>query len=257
MDLVVSTPRIPAPGETLIATSLKEVPGGKGANQAVAAARLGAQVSMVGRVGSDGFGSALRIQLQNEGIDVETVCTVPGPSGVAIISVDQYGENAIMVVSGANALLSVEAVDAALPVIQQADCIVLQLESPIESIVHAASLGKSHGKLVLLNPAPAPEHLDERLYQVDVFCPNQTEAELLLGQAIDSIDDAQAAAEQLRKRGPRAVVITLGSRGAVVCSAEATCHLPPIPIHAVDTTAAGTPLWGPWHFEWAKAHLCW
>ena len=244
MDLVVSTPRIPSPGETLLAHSLKEVSGGKGANQAVAAARLGANVSMVGRVGSDGFSVYLKNQLQHEGIDVRSVLTSPGASGVAIVTVDDRGENAIMVISGANGQLTVDDIDAADATIEQCDCVLIQLESPIEAIVRAIELGKRHGKLVLLNPAPAPRTLDERLLNVDVFCPNQTETELLLGQPIRSIDDALAAAQQLRARGPAAVVITLGSQGAVLCEKTGCQHLPPIKIQSVDTTAAGDAFMG-------------
>lgn len=242
MDLVVRTSDLPTPGQTRMARSLEEVSGGKGANQAVAASRLGANVCMLGCVGSDGFAATLKGNLAREGVDTDWVRNVPGPSGVAIVAVDDAGENSIMVVPGANGILTPSQVDASIPALQIAEWVVLQLEIPIEAVKHAIARAKHLGKPVILNPAPCPPEFDPELFLVDILCPNLTEAESLLGIKIESLEDARAAALSLQKRGATNVVITLGSQGAVVTSSHddsRTTWIPPVRVNAVDTTAAG------------------
>jgi ribokinase len=244
MDLVVSTPRLPEPGETIMAHSLREVPGGKGANQAVAASRLTAQVTMIGRVGNDGFGNTLKDQLMAHQVDVGGIRTTDGASGTAIVSVDDQGENSIVVIPGANGCVSTADIDDSEALIRNADCLLLQLEIPMATVVHAIHMGRKHRKLVLLNPAPMPTTLDLRLFQVDVFCPNKTEAEMLLGTQIASVDDGLLAASKLQSQGPRVVIITLGSEGAVMCDELGAQWIAPFAIQAVDTTAAGDAFMG-------------
>lgn len=243
MDLVVRTAELPTPGQTRMARSLEEVSGGKGANQAVAASRLGAIVRMLGCVGSDGFATTLRNNLTYERIDTNWIRAVPGPSGVAIVAVDDAGENSIMVVPGSNGLLTPSLIDESIPAIQWADWVVLQLEIPIDSVKHAIARARDFGKRVILNPAPCPASFDPALFHVDVLCPNKTEAESLLGIKIETIEEARAAALTLQKRGAAQVVITLGNQGAVVAhldpNSDATTWIPPFQVNAVDTTAAG------------------
>jgi ribokinase len=243
MDLVVRTAELPTPGQTRMAHSLEEVSGGKGANQAVAAARLGANVRILGCVGSDGFATTLKSNLAHESIDTTWIRSAPGPSGVAIVAVDDAGENSIMVVPGANGLLTPPQINESIEAIQSADWVVLQLEIPIASVKHAITRAKDFGKRVILNPAPCPPVFDPSLFHVDVLCPNQTEAESLLGIKIETIEDARTAALTLQKRGATHVVITLGNQGAIATNGDGamdtTTWIPPVRVNAVDTTAAG------------------
>lgn len=240
-DLVIRTHRLPAPGQTQLARCLQEVSGGKGANQAVAAARLGADVCMLGCVGNDGFAAMLKENLVLENIDTRWVRNVEGSSGVAIVAVDDAGENSILVVPGANGQVSPSHIDDAIDAIKWADWIVLQLEIPIDTVKHAIVIAQRAGKRVALNPAPAPQQFEAELFQVDLFCPNQTEAEAILGITIKDIDHARAAAIALCQRGAKQVVITLGNQGAIVCAGidDTTHWIPAVAVDAVDTTAAG------------------
>ena len=241
MDLVIRTHRLSAPGQTQMAHGMQEVSGGKGANQAVAAARLGAEVCMLGCVGSDGFAATLKNNLARENINTQWIRNVEGPSGVAIVAVDDFGENSILVVPGANGQLSPAQIDDAIEAIQWADWIVLQLEIPIDAVKHAIAIAKRAGKRILLNPAPAPQRFDAELLHVDLLCPNQSEAESILGITIKDIHDARDAAIALRQRGAKQVVITLGSQGAIICDSidDATTWIPSVTVDAIDTTAAG------------------
>ena len=232
------------PGETRIANSLHEVSGGKGANQAVAIARLGMRVAMLGRVGQDGFAETLVTNLRAEGIDTQWIERTAGPSGVAIVTVDDQGQNAILVIPGANGQLTPSDVDRYQSAMSACDWVVLQLEIPLESVKRAIELAKKHGKQVLLNPAPAPrpsqlESFESVLASVDLLCPNQSEAESLLGHPIHGLDDARSAAFELRKKGPKSVVLTLGHNGCVCADAEGVHCLSATNVTARDTTAAG------------------
>jgi ribokinase len=240
MDLVVKAPRFPAAGETVTGATFATFPGGKGANQAVAAARLGARVAMVGRVGADAFGAQLIEGLKAEGIDATRVLVDrTAPTGVASITVDRAGENAIVVASGANARLSADDVEAAAGLIGSAQVLLLQLEVPLDAVMRAARLGRAGGAIVCLDPAPAAPLPAECYPLLDIIDPNETEARILTGLPTSTIPETERAAQALIQRGARAAVVKLGERGAVYLSSAGGSHVPAIPVTPVDTTAAG------------------
>ncbi|ATE78825.1 ribokinase [Pseudomonas frederiksbergensis] len=240
MDLVTRAPRLPRGGETLIGQSFATVSGGKGANQAVAAARLGAQVSMVGCVGSDAYGEALRGALLAERIDCQAVSTVEDSSGVALIVVDDNSQNAIVIVAGANGALTPEVIDRFDNVLQTADVIICQLEVPDATVGHALKRGRELGKTVILNPAPASRPLPADWYAaIDYLIPNESEASALSGLPVDSLSTAEAAATRLITMGAGKVIITLGAQGSLFANGTRFEHFPAPKVKAVDTTAAG------------------
>jgi ribokinase len=262
MDLVVRLDKFPVVGQTKSAHRLDYVSGGKGANQAVAVARLGGKVGMLAAVGSDGFGTTLRANLDQEGIDLEWLIDKQGPSGLAIIAVDDQGKNFIMVVPGANGLLSPDDVDLAESAIAQADLVMLQLEIPIKTVLHTVRLCRVHNVPVILNPAPVPDSLTvqfpEELFDVDLICPNQSETAALLNtQAPEDIASAFVAARKLLDKGARHVVITLGELGAVAATRmpDGKPIVQAIDAHrvdAVDTVAAGDAFIGALAFQIAQ-----
>ncbi|MCM2459962.1 ribokinase [Pseudomonas sp. CG7] len=240
MDLVTRAPRLPRGGETLIGQSFATIPGGKGANQAVAAARLGAQVSMVGCVGSDAYGEQLRGALLVEGIDCQAVRVVEDSSGVALIVVDDNSQNAIVIVAGANGALTAEVLDSVDAVLQSADVIICQLEVPDATVGHALKRGRELGKIVILNPAPASRALPADWYAcVDYLIPNESEAAVLSGLAVESLETAEAAAAHLIAAGAGKVIVTLGAQGLMFANGASFEHFPAPRVKAVDTTAAG------------------
>ncbi|MHC8371418.1 ribokinase [Pseudomonas sp. MDT1-85] len=240
MDLVTRAPRLPRGGETLIGESFATVSGGKGANQAVAAARLGAQVSMVGCVGSDAYGEALRGALLAEQIDCQAVSTVEDSSGVALIVVDDNSQNAIVIVAGANGALTPEVIDRFDAVLQAADVIICQLEVPDATVGHALKRGRELGKTVILNPAPASRPLPADWYAaIDYLIPNESEASALSGLPVDSLITAETAATRLISMGASKVIITLGAQGSLLANGTRLEHFPAPKVKAVDTTAAG------------------
>lgn len=246
MDLVLRVPRMPLPGETLTGGAFRTIPGGKGANQAVACARLsgkvaagGQQVAMVGCVGDDAFGATLRAALVGDGIIDSHITTLPGvASGIASILVDDNGQNSIVIAGGANDLLSPAHIDAAKELIDQADIVVLQLETPMATVVHAIQLARSLGKTVVLNPAPAASLPEGVLELVDYLIPNEIEAAMLAGVSPDGAD-VQALAAALQKLGSDNVIITLGSKGVHAALYGGDFTFPAEVVQAVDTTAAG------------------
>ncbi|MEJ2340104.1 MAG: ribokinase [Gemmatimonadales bacterium] len=239
-DLVVRAPALPAAGQTVLGTSFFSAAGGKGANQAVAAARLGAQVTLVARVGLDEFGQASLSNLRSEGIDTSFVVEDPDAlSGVALIVVCDEGENAIAVAPGANALLGPEDVDRAAEAIEAADILLMQLETPMPTVACAVSRAQAAGVPVILNPAPAAP-IDVRvLRDVSVLTPNTGEAIALAGVGGSGIEAARLAARQLRAAGVRRVIVTLGAEGALLEEEGTSAVRPAPPVAAVDTTAAG------------------
>jgi ribokinase len=240
MDLVARAPRIPQPGETIIGSDFHTVPGGKGANQAVAAARLGAQVSMVGRVGCDAFAESLLNNLAAAGVDHTFVIHDPqAATGVALIAVDDAGQNSIIVASGANVRLSPADVDGAEAAIAGADALLLQLESPLETVTRAAEVARAHGVTVILNPAPARPLPAALLSLVDVLIPNESETAMLTGLPVGSQTEAEAAATALRELGVGTVILTLGERGALLAREDGAEYFPAFEVTPVDTTAAG------------------
>ncbi len=238
MDLVVPVPRHPRPGETAIGGDLAQHAGGKGANQAVAAARLGAAVRMIGRVGEDAFGRALIANLESEGVDKSDVRALVGvPTGVALITVDARGENAIVVSPGANARLRPEDLDPAS--FAGAAVVLLQLEIPLETAIRAAELGRAAGTFVILNAAPARPLPRALLEPVDLLVANEHEAAAILEAAPpDTAEEALILARRLVRRVPAAVV-TLGEKGLAYAGREGSGTRPAFPVQAVDTTAAG------------------
>ena len=240
MDLVTRAPRLPRGGETLIGQSFATVPGGKGANQAVAAARLGAQVSMVGCVGNDAYGRELRDALVAEQIDCQAVSTVEGSSGVALIVVDDNSQNAIVIVAGANGALTPAVIGCFDAVLQAADVIICQLEIPDASVGHALKRARELGKTVILNPAPASRPLPADWYaNIDYLIPNESEATALSGVPVDSLDSAKVAAARLIALGAGKVIITLGAQGSLFASGSRLEHFPAPVVEAIDSTAAG------------------
>ena len=240
MDLVTRAPRLPRGGETLIGESFATVSGGKGANQAVAAARLGAQVSMVGCVGSDAYGEQLRGALLAEQIDCQAVSTVDDSSGVALIVVDDNSQNAIVIVAGANGALTAEVIDRFDAVLQAADVIICQLEVPDATVGHALKRGRELGKTVILNPAPASRPLPADWYaSIDYLIPNESEAAALSGLPVDSLASAETAATRLIAMGAGKVIITLGAQGSLFANGKGFEHFPAQKVRAIDTTAAG------------------
>ena len=246
MDLVLRVPRMPLPGETLTGGAFRTIPGGKGANQAVACARLsgkvaagGQQVAMIGCVGDDAFGATLRAALVGDGIIDSHITTLPGvASGIASILVDDNGQNSIVIAGGANDLLSPAHIDAAKELIEQADIVVLQLETPMATVVHAIKLARSLGKTVVLNPAPAASLPAGVLELVDYLIPNEIEAAMLAGVSPEGAD-AKALAAALQKLGSDNVIITLGSKGVHAALYGGDFTFPAEVVQAVDTTAAG------------------
>ncbi len=241
MDLVTNAAKIPAPGETVIGGDLHTVPGGKGANQAVAAAKLGADVSMVGRVGNDIFAQQLLDNLTAVHVNHHHVIhDKEAASGVALIVVDAAGQNSIVVAPGANGRLTPADIDAAAEAIKTADLILLQLEIPLETVLRAAQLARQHGTKVILNPAPAQPLPPELLALVDILIPNESETATLAGLPVGSPAEIEAAAAKLRQSGVGTVILTLGERGALLAREEETVQFAPfIPVQVVDTTAAG------------------
>ncbi|HSJ49839.1 MAG TPA: ribokinase [Actinomycetota bacterium] len=233
VDLVVRVGRHPHPGETVLGGDVARYAGGKGANQAVAAARLGQPVAMVGRVGDDDAGATLVRALEADGVEASTVAVTSGvPTGTALIVVDVGGENTIVVSPGANARVTADDVRASAERLEAAAVVLLQLEIPMETVEEAARLA---GGTLVLNPAPAAALDAELLRRVDVLVPNRSELAALTGRPVAS--DVAAAASSLR--GPAAVVVTLGSEGAVVASGDRSVVVPAPPVEVVDTTAAG------------------
>jgi len=240
MDLVTRASRLPRAGETLIGQTFSTVPGGKGANQAVASARLGADVAMIGCVGTDAYGTQLRDALLVEGIDCQAVSRAEGSSGVALIVVDDSSQNAIVIVAGSNGELTPGSLQACDAVLQSADVIVCQLEVPMDTVGFTLKRGHELGKTVILNPAPASAPLPAEWYaSIDYLIPNESEATALSGITVDSLDSAKLAATHLIKAGAGKVIITLGSQGALFADGQAFEHLQAPEVKAVDTTAAG------------------
>jgi len=240
MDLVVRVPHMPIPGETVIGSDFRTIPGGKGANQAVAATRLGAEVTMIGRVGDDDFGRAQLRNLGELGVDTTHVIVDPeAATGIALITLDASGQNSIVLASGANMRLTREDINAAQDAIVQSDVLVLQLESPLEVVAYAIDVAHAEGVKVILNPAPAQPLAKETLAKLDYLIPNESETALLTGIEVADINSAREAAQHLRGEGVGTVILTLGERGAFLASAEESVHIPGYEAEVVDTTAAG------------------
>ena len=240
VDLVVQAPKLPAPGESVLGGIFKEFQGGKGANQAVAAARGGAQVEFVGRVGVDSYGSKAKASLAESGVGLtHFIEDQEFPTGIALIVVDAAGENQIAVAWGANGGLSPNQVEASLDALESADVILTQLEMPLESVERVAELSHRLGKTLILNPAPVQPISKDLLKYVDVLTPNLTEIADLTNSNIESVEDVERAAKQLIGRGCGAVVVTQGSEGCLTVTPEESWWVQAISVDARDTVGAG------------------
>ncbi len=240
MDLVVKSARIPAVGETILGGDFLMTPGGKGANQAVAAAKLGAEVFFVAKLGRDVFAEQSLSSLRKEGVNTEYVVTTEQtPSGVALIMVDHAGDNVIVVAPGANQKLSPQDVEKAQSAISSSGAVVAQLEVPLGTVEFSARLANGAGVPFILNPAPARKLSLELLAMVDVLTPNETEAAILTGLEVTNKDSADVAARELLKSGVKAVILTMGAKGFLLAAGETTEFVPAVKVDAVDSTAAG------------------
>lgn len=240
MDLVAQVPSLPQPGETLLGTSFSTIPGGKGGNQAVAAARLGARTAMVGRVGNDQMGQMLRSRLTAENIDTQGISlSAHAASGTALISVSP-SNNQIVVVPGANSEVNAAELETLMPYLDQASVLLLQFEIPLDTVEKAAALAYTAGLTVIVDPAPAqgPLPVDVCEY-ISILTPNQTEAALLTGRPVEDIADAIAAAELLQRQGSETVIVKMGAMGCVCATAVGSFAVPVLPVAAIDTVAAG------------------
>ena len=240
MDLVVQSDRLPGPGENVMGSAFRMVPGGKGANQAVAAARMGAHTCLVGSVGLDTFGENLLAGLADNAVDVSGVKRDPAsPTGVALIVVDAVGENRIIIVGGANGKLGTEDVLQHRQALVDADVILLQLEIPYDTVEAVIQLAREHSVPVILDAGPPCESVREAFFEVDVLSPNEVEAEALVGMPISDLITAEAAGQQILARGAGAAVIKLGAKGAMLVTEKGGQHFPAFDVDPVDTTAAG------------------
>ena len=241
LDLISYVPRMPSMGETLHGNRFYMGFGGKGANQAVMAAKLGGEVTMVTKLGQDVFGENTVKNFKTWGVNTQHVhFTNQAFSGVATIAVDTEGNNSIIVVTGANDLLTAEEIEAARPAIAASSILVCQLEIPLDINLAALRIAREEGVKTIFNPAPARSEIPEEFYQLsDIFCPNETETELLTGMSVQSIEEAESAAKVLIERGAASVILTLGERGSLLVTGTTTEHVPVTPAKALDTTGAG------------------
>lgn len=242
MDLLLSIHNQPKPGETIFANDVTFQPGGKGANQAVSVSNSGADVYMIGKVGSDTFGQEIVKVLTEKGVDTTNVKVDPSTkTGMALITLDKNGENQIILFKGANFTLSPEDIDAVEDIIEQVDIVMLQLEVPIETVNHTIRLARRKEKFVILDPAPVPSEplSPEILRSIDLLIPNQVEAEIISGRLIDDIRSAKLAASDILSQGVNKVIIKLGEKGALLAENNHFEYIEGIKVNCVDTTAAG------------------
>jgi len=240
VDIVVLTDRLPTPGETITGGTLLINHGGKGANQAVAARRLGADVRFIGCVGDDTFGPELRESMLAEGIGVDGLATIAGShSGTAVIVVDAAGRNQIAVASGANLRLTVDWVERFRDDFAWAQVVICQLEVPLDTVLWTLRTARQHGAATVLNPAPAQPVPSDLWPLVDYLTPNEVEAAQISGVPLATLSDAGNVARALLARGPRVVILTLGAQGALTGTLDSMVHVPAFPVTVVDTTAAG------------------
>ncbi|HBI93299.1 MAG TPA: ribokinase [Terrisporobacter glycolicus] len=239
MDLVVNVDTMPKPGQTLLGGNFKEVPGGKGANQAVAMARLEGNISMIGKVGNDSFGKTLIEALNDDSVNTNHVHTANCSTGVAFITVDKNAQNAIVVAPGANFQLNKDDIDKNIDCIKNSDIVVIQLETPLETVKYALQVAKDLNKYTILNPAPAVKLDDEIIKNVDLLTPNETELEIISEIKIENEDDIIKAASKVIEKGVKELIVTLGSKGSLYINEERSFFKSAYKVEAVDTTAAG------------------
>lgn len=239
MDLVTFCERAPREGETLLGKEFRQIPGGKGANQGVAMGKLGAQVTMLGKVGTEGMGEILLNSMKNDGVESDKIEKSSKVTGIANIVVEENGQNRILVVSGANGDVDLDYVDRNLEVIKNSDILVCQLEIPMETVKYAFKKAKENGKITVLNPAPAA-HLDEEIIRnSDYIIPNETELEIITGIKTETMEGVIEAAKSLLSKGVKGLIVTLGSKGSLYVDEKNQIMTPAYKVKALDTTAAG------------------
>lgn len=240
IDMVVTCDRFPQPGETILGKEFEMYPGGKGANQAVACAKLGGHVDLISRMGNDVFRDRLKQSLEKDGVGTAHVQQDSFTStGTALIAVDCNGQNEIVVVPGSNMMLTPDELERDVALFGGARVVLLQLEIPLETVRRAAELAQSHGAVVILNPAPATDLPDDLLKNVDFLTPNESECELLTGVTVTDLASGERAAGVLLERGVGMVIVTMGEQGALLVGQEGARHFPTVPVDVVDTTGAG------------------
>lgn len=257
MDIVLKVNNMPKVGETIFANDLQNVPGGKGANQAVAAKRLGSEVYMISKVGSDSTGETLTKSLVQDNINVNFIFKdEKNPTGTAVISVDQDGNNSIIVAAGANMSIKKEEIEKAEKVIRECQILISQFETPVETTIEAFKMAKSAGKVTILNPAPAKKIPEQLLKYTDIVVPNETEAYELTGVTVKDLDSAKEAAKKFMEKGVKYTIITLGANGAAVISEDKSEIVEAYKVKAVDTTAAGDTFIGGFSSKLNADNLC-
>ncbi len=240
MDMIISVDSMPKIGETIFSNDFKLAHGGKGANQAVAAKRLGNDVYMISKVGKDAYGSEILESLKNENINIDKIFKCEDkPTGTAVITVNKEGNNSIIVIPGSNMAINVNEVQEAKKVISESDILVAQFETSIDATIEAFKIAKENNVITILNPAPAKKIPDELLKFTDIIIPNETEAELLTGVQVKDLESAKKAAEEFFKREVKYVIVTMGEKGAALISKDKSVLIPAYKVKAVDTTAAG------------------
>lgn len=258
MDLVIRVPHMPAIGQTILGRSTDRIPGGKGANQAYAAAKLGGSVAMMGKVGQDEDGKTLVNNLRNAGVETGFIGVEPsGFTGIACIYVNDEGDNTIVVTPGANEKCDLKYIQDNHGAIEAADILLLQMEIPADAVYHAIRMARKYGKTVILNPAPAPSFIPaDVLEQIDFLIPNETELQKLTGTDLRSEQDAAKAARTLIAKGVKNVIVTLGEKGALLVTREEAVHFPVPRVTAVDTTAAGDAFIAAFAVELSEGKAC-
>lgn len=240
MDLVIKVDEMPKEGETILSKYFEKIAGGKGANQAVAAKRSGNLVSMIGKIGKDDDGKILKVLLEKEGINTNLIFEDnKEPTGMAMITVNNNGNNSIVVISGSNMTLNEEEIEKAKEEIKKSDILISQFETPENCTLKAFKIAKENNIITILNPAPAKKINDELLKYTDIIIPNETEVEVLTGIKVDNLEKAKIASKKLLKKGVKFVIITLGEKGAVIISENNGQLVPAFKVKAIDTTAAG------------------
>lgn len=240
MDFSIETPRIPVPGETIMGTGVKLVPGGKGANQVYTIGKLGGDVAMIGAVGDDSFGDMLIDNLKNVGVNVEGIERIPGgTTGQAFIPVDESGENSIIVIGGTNGQVDEEILKKYEYLMDEADIVVMQQEIPLTTVMAAKQMAMEKGKTIIVDPAPAAAMPDEFWDGIDYIKPNETELGILIGKELSTQEEYKEAAQEMLRKGVKKLLVTLGSKGCLIVSPEGEEFIPANKVKAVDTTAAG------------------
>ncbi len=239
MDLVTVCERAPKGGETLFGKEFFQVPGGKGANQAVAIAKLGTQVTMLGKIGNDSFGKDLVASMKNSGVNTEYIENSASSTGIAKIIVEANGQNRILVVSGANMDIDREYIDRHIDVINDSDILVTQLEIPIDTVEYVLKKAKEAGKITILNPAPAAQLNDEIIKNIEIMIPNYSKVCIITGMPTNTLNEIEAAAQKLLNMGVKELIVTLGSQGSLHLNKKGSTLHSAYKVNAVDTTAAG------------------